>query len=361
MSAQTHVVTSSSSSRPDHVDQTGGSDFVRPFDASKDEKILKMLVGQGIMEGLARANNRFLTHPIVLISILTLGLAIDHLLSFSPPTLSNPLSFLPLLIGPCLVLLPTLGIVEYLHRPTFTSLMRKTIGSVDLISPSVYYPTTTTSSSPSSSSGAWVFSHNEEIVGIVCVDCERGGEKLDTVLGDEEGQLAKKGLLDDILTKKDKIDDRKKIKSENGGLRKRISKSTTTSPTSTSECSRKVAHIRHLDVDTPYRGVGVGTELLTIGLDHAFKVSSTIASTPKRGKNDAAHGIEQVVVQTNPFSPDRERLFLKAGFQPIPPSEQDPLPPVGKLGVLRWRGRWLSINRVTWLSKREEIFARRPN
>lgn len=34
------------------------ADIVRPFDRSKDEHMVKMLVGQGVMEGLARANNK---------------------------------------------------------------------------------------------------------------------------------------------------------------------------------------------------------------------------------------------------------------------------------------------------------------
>lgn len=33
-------------------------DIVRTFDSSKDERMVKMIVGQGVMEGLARANNK---------------------------------------------------------------------------------------------------------------------------------------------------------------------------------------------------------------------------------------------------------------------------------------------------------------
>nr|XP_031857643.1 uncharacterized protein CI109_006973 [Kwoniella shandongensis]KAA5524715.1 hypothetical protein CI109_006973 [Kwoniella shandongensis] len=328
-------------------------DIVRPFDLSKDVKILKMLVGQGVMEGLARANGRFLRHPLVIALILALGLIINHSLSFNPSR-DNYLSYITPLIGPCMVLLPTIGIVEYIHRPVFTSRLRKTIGSIDLVSPSTFYT--------SSRSGIWVFEHKEEVVGVICLDTQSGrvGQTLESVLGDEEGQLAQQGILDKFLPKHGEgvnqtstLSKSTSILNGNADLRRRKnSKSRST--------EGHVAQIRHLDVDTPYRGVGVGTELLLIALDSAFSLDASHTKPSSVSTSTSTSSVEKVIVQTNPLSPDGGKLFVKAGFEPIPSLEVERmgLSLVEKVGVLGWKGRWMSVDKHTWIERRELILAK---
>lgn len=42
---------------------TAEVDFVRPYNHARDNHVVKMLIGQGVMEGLARANSSGPSHP----------------------------------------------------------------------------------------------------------------------------------------------------------------------------------------------------------------------------------------------------------------------------------------------------------
>ncbi|OXG17370.1 hypothetical protein C366_03458 [Cryptococcus neoformans Tu401-1] len=302
------------------------ADIVRPFDHSKDEHMVKMLVGQGVMEGLARANNKIITNPLALVIVFLLGMGINHVSSFSVN--SNPLSYISPLIGPCLAFLPLMGIVEYIHRPSFTARMRKIIGAIDMIRPSTYYA--------EGKSGIWVFQHKGEVVGVVCLDVTKNaGKQLGSVLGEEEGQLNEKDVHRDFASSnKDENDNNTR------DLRRRIAGKE-------NKPASRIAQIRHLDVDQPYRRSGVGSELVLVALDHAFSISSGDLSSP----------VDRVIVRTNPLSPDGGKLFTKCGFRPITQAE------VGaaawekseKIGLLGWAGEYLNVDRDTWVIKRREL------
>ncbi|TYJ57886.1 hypothetical protein B9479_001496 [Cryptococcus floricola] len=303
-----------------------GVDVVRMYDHSRDEHALKMLVGQGIMEGLARANNKIITSPFVLLPIIIIGLVISHYAGFAIN--SNPLSYIYPLVGPALALLPLLASIEYLQRPAFTARLRKTIGSLDMIKPSVYYAP--------AQSGVWVFEHEGSVVGAVCLDAgEQALEKLNSVLGEEDGQVTgEKGVVGELVPKKAE---------SNAGLRKRPTVSATKN-----ETRPVIARIRHLDVDQPYRKSGVGSELLLIALDHAFDVS---VQSPCR--------IEKVYVYTNPMSVDGDKLLIKCGFVPVTKGEAGAdWEDSEKIGLFGWKGRWMSVSRDRWLEKRTEILAK---
>ncbi|WVQ75142.1 hypothetical protein IAR50_004751 [Cryptococcus sp. DSM 104548] len=302
-----------------------GVDIVRKYDHSRDEHALKMLVGQGIMEGLARANHKIITNPFVLLPIFLLGLVIGHVSGF---TISdNPLSYLYPLVGPALALLPFLASIEYLQRPAFTARLRKAIGSLDMIKPSVYYAP--------AQSGVWVFEHEGSLVGAVCLDAGKQAlERLGTVLGEEDGQVVnEKGVVGGLVPKQNE---------GNSNLRKRPTASCTTNQTRPT-----IARIRHLDVDQPYRKSGVGSDLLLTALDHAFGVSPQSASR-----------IEKVYVYTNPIPVDSDKLLIKYGFVPVPKGEAGAdWEESEKIGLFAWQGRLMSVGRGRWLEKRTEILA----
>ncbi|KIR78484.1 hypothetical protein I305_02854 [Cryptococcus gattii E566] len=301
-------------------------DIVRTFDSSKDERMVKMIVGQGVMEGLARANNKIFTNPLALLFIFLVGMGINHISSFS--VTSNPLSYISPLIGPCLALLPLMGIVEYIHRPQFTARMRKIIGAVDMIKPSAYYA--------EGKSGIWVFQHKGEVVGVVCLDATKdAGKELGSVLGEEEGQLNEKDIDNNLISRKE--DEKAKNAPD---MRRRITRKE-------NEPSSRIAEIRHLDVDQPYRRSGVGSELVLVALDRAFSISSDDLSSP----------VDRVIVRTNPLSPDSGKLFIKCGFKPITQIEASAAAweKNEKIGLLGWAGECLSVDKDTWVIKRKEL------
>lgn len=253
-------------------------------------------------------------------------MGINHVFSFSVN--SNPLSYISPLIGPCLAFLPLMGIVEYTHRPSFTARMRKIIGTIDMIRPSTYYA--------EGKSGIWVFQHKGEVVGVVCLDVTKNaGKQLGSVLGEEEGQLNEKDVHRDFASSnKDQNDN------NTPDLRRRIAGKE-------NKPASRIAQIRHLDVDQPYRRSGVGSELVLVALDYAFSISSGDLSSP----------VDRVIVRTNPLSPDGGKLFTKCGFRPITQAE------VGaaawekseKIGLLGWAGEYLNVDRDTWVIKRREL------
>ncbi|WVQ79374.1 hypothetical protein IAT38_001471 [Cryptococcus sp. DSM 104549] len=323
------------------VDADEVVDFVRVYNPETDAQVVKMLVGQGVMEGLALSNRKLISHPVLLIPALLVGLAINHLLSFYPSS-SNPLTYITPLIGPCLAFLPLMGIVEYLHRPGFTAALRKTIGAVDMVNPGEYY------GAGSGGSGLWVFQHKGEVIGTLALDTKSPGEALGSVLGAEEGQMGDKKVVDQLL--KDKVLAEKQERRE--GLRKRVAgKNTASAKDGTRPAvGGKVAQIRHFDVDQPLRGSGVGSELLLTALDHAFSHSPSSPSSTS---------IDRVIVHTNPLGPN-ERLFERYGFTPVSKEEVEEggWEVRGKVGLLGWEGRWLVVERGVWAERREVVLSK---
>jgi GNAT superfamily N-acetyltransferase len=257
------------------------------------------------------------THPITLAVWVVLGSALDYYAGWVPS--ETPLSSVSLLMGFAIVALPFLVTVEYLHRPTFTRLMRKTLGAPDLVAIERYY-------GQEKGSGCLVFDRKGEVGGVICWDGSRGGMDLGTVLGAEEGEVKEEdGMADAILTRNTPTGVGSRVRNE--GLRQRKGKG---------KDSSGVVEIRHLDVDHPYRNKGIATELLYAALEETFGRDST----------------EMVVVQTNPMAV--EGLFTKFGFVPA----TDAYPRLETVGLLGWQGRWLQVDRQAWDSKRLTIFSK---
>ncbi|WRT69638.1 uncharacterized protein IL334_006627 [Kwoniella shivajii] len=313
-------------------------DHVRPLESS-DEKIVKMLIGQGVMEGIAQANNKFITHPGIIILILVLGHLLNQVMSFKADS-SNPLSYFTPLIGPCLITLPFLGIAEYIHRPRFTALLRKVIGGEDLIRLYQYY---STSSFDRKGNSGWVFIHKEEIVGVILIDQSNPGKSLDSVLGEEEGQIKYQSISNTktettTMNNKSILDNHRNVRRRNIDTNKSVPiASVDSDPT-----RKNMIQIRHLEVDSPYRQSGISLDLLLAALDQAF----------------TSKDIEQVIIQTKPFSDDK--YLNQVGFERLSNVEidQSDLEEPVKIGLLGWKGHWLSLDRMKWDQNRKSILDR---
>ncbi|RXK41804.1 hypothetical protein M231_00803 [Tremella mesenterica] len=366
----------------------------------KDEDMIRMLVGQGVMEGLARANRRVYTHPLLLSLWILIGALLDYQFSYLPSP-DIPLSTIYPLVGPALVALPILGVVEYLHRPIFTKLLRTTIGAPDLVSPSRYYSQQTNNVFPrtqatnrktstnhekeshdnsrivrngiksevgeSVKGGSWVFIHKSEIVGCIMLDDKYPGQSLGTVLGEDDGILGEKGILDQVLLSSDK-DQKSKSSGKSGKSDMAALRRSSKQGVEESEMEGRVVQIRHLDVDLPFRRHKIGTELLAHSLDQVFGFDQTDSSstegrdTKKDKEISKKKDVESemmVIVFTNPFTPGGEKFWRKAGFRPLSDIQTEGWERSEKVGLFGWRGRWMGLKRVEWEERRKTIFDKR--
>lgn len=255
--------------------------------------------------------------PWVLISLF-----LNYTLNFLPDP-SIPLSYVSPLMGFAISALPILGITEYLHRPSFTRLMRKTIGAPDMITIERFY-------SLDPKSRVIVFEHKGEVVGVIAVDGARAGRDLGSVLGSEEGEMG--GMIEQIGYEKQDA-------GAKASLRRRNVKTT-------AEGSAGLVQIRHLVVDIPVRRAGIATELLVSALDQAFALTAM----------EGARSAERVVVLADPLSPGGEKVFRKCGFVPVPDDQMESWKRPEEVGLMRWRGRWLGLSRGDWVKRRETLF-----
>ncbi|WOO81403.1 uncharacterized protein LOC62_03G004931 [Vanrija pseudolonga] len=283
---------------------------------NKDRSILNQIIGQGFMEGMAKANNRVYLHPVTLAAVVALAAIIDYKVGYLPDP-DIPGSSMAPVIGFAMVALPVLGIVEWLHRGPFTGRLRGVIGARDLVQAESYY---------TSPSRFYVFEHKGEVRGELALDARHPTAVVPTVLGAEEGEVSQDKNVLRQRGKKDKKDE--------GGA------------------AAGLAEIRHLDIDSPVRRKGVATELVATALDHAFGIAGLDGSPAAK-----AGAITRVVVLTSPFTPGGDKFWTKLGFSPVPASESAGWRVDGPLGLLKQSGHWLAVDAATWTRKRDELAA----
>ncbi|WVQ66124.1 uncharacterized protein L199_004302 [Kwoniella botswanensis] len=301
------------------------NDYVRPIHP-EDERVVKTLIGLGIMEGLPKANNKIILNPLCALSILTLGYFLNRLMSFMPD--ENIISWFTALIGPCLASLPILGLVEYIQRPHFIGLLRRTMGQSDLVKFDGYC-------SEGKSKG-WVFVHNDQIVGTILVDSQHPGKKLVSVLGDEEGQINEdKQLLENKENKE---------KSNNLNLRKR--KSTGTSINTTSD--KGIVQIRHLAVDSPYRQSSIPLDLLIEALDQSFSVSNRNKVIIELGYFCSKEIIDAL----------KKVGFVKSTSKQVEGSDSK-LEEPESIGLMGWKGYWMILSKEVYEVNKEAIVGKK--
>ncbi|WWC65759.1 uncharacterized protein I303_108381 [Kwoniella dejecticola CBS 10117] len=341
-------------------------DCVRPIQ-EKDEKMVKMLIGQGVMEGLAKANNKFITNPVVITLILFLGLGLNRLMSFNQST--NYLSYFTPIIGPCLVLLPVLGSAEYIHRPVFSAALRKIIGSEDLIRLNEYYSNRSSSSSKGEGNDGWVFVHKHEIVGVILVDTGRAGESLDSVLGEEEGQISENRKIKDAKRLSSSSSNETQVKSQNkirqtsNDLRKRNTTSVPVSTDQSPSANKKsnLIQIRHFDIDVPYRQAktGVSKDLLSTALNHYFSNPPSNPSSKSDAILGSDHDGDTILIELKPFSKWTEEILTQFGFKRITPQRVNALDLVqpNSTGLLGWKGCWMELRQEDWIKRKDQIIS----
>ncbi|WVW86988.1 hypothetical protein I302_109044 [Kwoniella bestiolae CBS 10118] len=319
------------------LDPIPQNDYVRPLQED-DERTVKTLIGLGIMAGLPRANNKIILNPLCILLILSLGYLLNKIMAFMPD--ENIISWFTALIGPCLASLPILGLVEYIQRPDFISLLRRTMGGLDLVKFSSYCDT---SEGSKNSGGGWVFIHNDQVVGTILVDSQRAGEKLDTVLGAEEGEINDNK---DLIPKEDE-----KEHNHKHNLRKRNIPSTSLS--SAKKAQQRIIQIRHFAVDSPYNQSTIPLDLLMSALDHSFSTNPQSQDT-------------KVIIKLQAFfNTDLLNSLKKIGFtkvvdKQIKGSNSElglglELEEPEKIGVLGWRGCWMVCGRSEYEAKKREV------
>lgn len=265
--------------------------------------------------------------PSTILFVLCVGALIDYFVGYVPKP-GNNLSLISPLIGPCLVLIPIMGIVEYRHRGGFLPILRRIVGSPDIRDPGAYYA--------GGRSKCLLFEHGGQAIGVVCLDARRPGEALESVLGD--GTEGSRGPLPSAessatttATAKGKV-----------GLKQRGA------GTGGKESPKPDAEIRHLTCDLQFRHNGVGTELIAAALDHAFGIAAD-------GSLAANTGVLRVILCTSPFTRGGEEVWDKTGFKPISVPDASWRTP-DTWGIGKWQGRWMGILKHDWVKRREYLF-----
>ncbi|GAA5931775.1 hypothetical protein JCM1841_006736 [Sporobolomyces salmonicolor] len=211
---------------------------IRPYDANTDLKLVRYLVGAGVMEPSSLANRIALFKPVSLIiclalaHILTTTLtsgypALIHNYFYSTPKPVNPdapliqtiadlFMLLPLFLGPPIIVL---AVFELRHRALFEAEMRRAIGEEDLRSVETYYgaikegensddtkskakkdeAATVTGQQPEQRKGFWVLEYDNRLIGAIGLDGRKPGQPLESII-DQIGASNEKDKKDENET-----------------------------------------------------------------------------------------------------------------------------------------------------------------
>ncbi|KAJ9105591.1 hypothetical protein QFC19_003573 [Naganishia cerealis] len=331
----------------------------------KDLKTVRMMVGTSVMEGLARANKQTYFHPLILTLYLTVSLLLDYRLGWVPrhDIWWSPIA---LLTGFGAAALPLLGIVEFINRDYFETLLRLRLGSKDLVSISDYY-----------GDDLSLLEFRGEVIGLVAVDYQRPGETLESVIPGAKAEN-NTGLNLGWLTGKGKKGGKDSVKAvasmgtstatatiseKDSTLKKRKSAAIIPADSSASSFSAKAnhlkgttGHIRHLYVDAQYRGQGLEWELIRHALSRAFG--------PERP------AIHRVIIASSSYaSPTLINLLKEMTFVQVASGDDAVVPGISTPGheeregimvpdlrefsvagrkIVAWSGQWWEITREQW-------------
>ncbi|GAA5857802.1 hypothetical protein JCM1840_000917 [Sporobolomyces johnsonii] len=194
---------------------------IRPYDATTDLKLVRYLVGAGVMEPSSLANRIALFKPVSLLiclalaHVLTVTLtsgysALIHNYFSSNPKPVNPdaawvqtiadlFMLLPLFLGPPIIVL---AVFELRHRALFEAEMRRAIGEEDLRSVERYYgiskegenskdakskaktdeAATVSGQQPEQRKGFWVLEYDNRLIGAIGLDGRKPGQPLESII-----------------------------------------------------------------------------------------------------------------------------------------------------------------------------------
>ncbi|KLT46244.1 hypothetical protein CC85DRAFT_239568 [Cutaneotrichosporon oleaginosum] len=312
-----------------------GRDFIRPME-TRDRAAVEQLVGQGYLEDLAIANKKFYRSPMLILSIIILGFAINHVMGIHTVPITSTLGYAQYCIGPCIVLLPTLAAIDWLQKPSFITKLKAAVAGWNKGFVEEYY-----APDVNAMSGAWVFEHKDTIAGVVLLDARNAGQEISKLVpsapasasaSSGEASWMQEGWME--------------------GLRQRAK----AQPLSDYEAP-KTAEIRHLNVLAPYRKHGVATELLGAALDMAFGLAPGDNEAHDTGKQAT---VARVIAMASPFTPGGDALWEKMGFVAVPPPmlRQELWREDEAVGLNFWQGHWVMVDREAWLKAREGLYSR---
>lgn len=242
--------------------------------------------------------------------------------------------------------------LQSLHRNYFERLLRLTLGSTDLLRVTDYYD--------ESPSQLWVCTHHGDVIGCIALDATATATSaLSSVIKGETGEKGWREVIKGAVAgeKKKKDDDDTQVnevvadaldvehdvksveRETTTALRKRnVKAQVAVAGVTPSPSPSGIARIRHLHVDSPYRNVQIGGDLVDVALEHAFIASSHI---------------DRVIVYRPPYaSPYATQMFAKRGFVPCNEQESRAWSPTPK-GVnesslvlgLGGKGQWMEVTR----------------
>ncbi|GAA5952291.1 hypothetical protein JCM3765_001930 [Sporobolomyces pararoseus] len=183
---------------------------IRPYDAKKDQKLVRYLIGAGVMEPSSLANRNALFKPISLLICIAMAHFFTVRFSSGYPAWihnsfsSNPKPFnalspiwqsfadslllFPLFLGPPIIVL---ALFEMRHRALFEAEMRRAIGEEDLRDITKYYGvkktgeeanTVDSQKEPEQRKGFWVLEYENRILGLIGIDGRKPGQRLDSIM-----------------------------------------------------------------------------------------------------------------------------------------------------------------------------------
>ncbi|BEI81731.1 hypothetical protein CcaverHIS002_0208910 [Cutaneotrichosporon cavernicola] len=305
-----------------------GRDFIRPIE-TRDRTTVEQIVGQAYMEDLSTANNSFYRSPMVLVSIIVVGFAINFLIGLDKVPVTSTFGYAQYLIGPCVVLLPTLAAIGWMQKPSFNNKLKDKVAGWNQGLLEEYY-----TPDVDAMSGAWVFEYKDTIAGVVLLDARNPGKEIPAVSPSSSGQSS-------ALPE---------------GWMERLREQHKAKPLADYTAPR-TAEIRQLNVLAAYRKHGVATELLGNALDMAFGLAPGDNEASDSGKQAT---VQRVIALSSPFTAGGDGIWEKMGFVAVPPPvlRQELWREDEAVGLNFWQGRWMMVDRESWIKARENLYSR---
>ncbi|BGP16602.1 hypothetical protein JCM10213_000483 [Rhodosporidiobolus nylandii] len=321
---------------------------VRPFEKDKDLKLVRYLVGAGIMEPSSLANSAALFQPLSLLACLALGhvliiytsgypsLLHNFLYPATPKavnadatilqTITDSVLLIPLLVAPPIAILAAF---EWRHRNLFEDEMRRAIGEEDLRDIPGYYGAEGEKDEQKKAQrqGLWVLEYDARLIGAVSLDGRKPGQALDSVVDHPAPSRAGNKKAEDASAEPSSGAGSSTATSStsDASLRARtvpslsVTPPAPASPSSSHSLPDGTLHLRRLATSLSFRSAGIETDLLAFVAAQAFSPSPVDAKGEPRPSAAVAPPASAVVTTLRPKVQTKLRKTLeKAGWEAVP-------------------------------------------
>ncbi|KAI0361680.1 hypothetical protein OH77DRAFT_1417949 [Trametes cingulata] len=255
---------------------------IRPVEVA-DQKLIRFMVGKAGMEPIAIANRKLYGNLLVLGLWIGLSAVFVQYMNWWPKPEHGLLGWLAPIPAFGTLSIAFMFAIDWLNRWGFEDRSVHVLHRPDIVDIPAYY-------SRSPSSGFWVLEYDNRFVGMIALDAS---------LDAEVNEQIAPGTLQ---------------KDRNGQVK--MTKGTS-----------KVATIRHLYVDEPYRKAGLQEDLLERALKHAFAADSKLET------------VRAAELSLQQYVSDALRKF---GFEFEKKGD--------KIGTLRWQENVWRLERSRWTS-----------